>query len=737
MDIAELCREMDASGASDLFLNVGRVPTARRNGAIVPIDQEPVSEEAFRSFCEERLPAGTWERFQRERDVDIGVTLGETGGRYRINLSWQRGCPAMAVRRIPSGNLSPEDLHIPQNIVELASAPRGLILVTGATGSGKSTTLACMLNYINQNFSKHIVTIEDPVEFTHQDVKSVISQREIGSDTKDFATALRHVVRQNPDAIFIGEMRDMETIQTAISAAMTGHLVAATMHTMNPVQTIERILGYYPEYLREQTAADLSYILCGIVSQRLLPRQDGNGRIPAFEVLTNTPLAQRLIARRELVGLEEVIKGGVGGNMTTFNHYILELFRKGLVTVDAARNASSNREEFDLMLQGMQTGIDTLRTYSADPDQGLSIKKLLRDSIHYHASDLLLSAGSPPVIRVDGLLRAFDMPVLTGADTEKLLFSVLNARQRADFEEARELDFALSVTGLEKGESKTHRFRVNGFYQKGSVACAMRIIPSVIPQPQEIGLPPAVSRLASRPQGLVLVTGPTGSGKSTTLAALVGVINQTRPCHIITVEDPIEFVHNHATALIEQREVHEDTLSFANALKFVLRQDPDVILIGEMRDPETISTALTAAETGHLVFATLHTNDVTQSVDRIIDVFPADRQNQVRAQLAACLEAVVSQRLLPRNSPNGGRVAAFEVLIGTTAIKAMIRDKKTHQIAGMMETSAQFGMVTMERAMQNLLAQNLITPETFQLYNPRALLANDNQVLKNRQFQPL
>jgi twitching motility protein PilT len=340
----------------------------------------------------------------------------------------------------------------------------------------------------------------------------------------------------------------------------------------------------------------------------------------------------------------------------------------------------------------------------------------LRNAIHYGASDLLLTVDSPPVIRLDGNLRPFDMPVLSGADTQKLLFSILAPRQRADFEEKREIDFALSVKGIENAEDETeYRFRVNGFYQRGRVAAAFRVIPMNIPSPSALRLPPAILNLATLQQGLVLVTGPTGHGKSTTLAALISEINRTRPCHVITIEDPIEFVHPHKMALIEQREVNADTLSFQNALKYVLRQAPDVILIGEMRDTETIAAALTAAETGHLVFATLHTNDVTQSVDRIIDVFPADQQTQVRSQLAASLSAIISQRLLPLKSEKGGRVAAFEILLGSIAVKAMIRDKKTHQLKALMETAAREGMITMERALKNLFEEGLISRATYQL----------------------
>ena len=713
MTIEQLCERMARKQASDLFVSVGRPASMRVAGVLCEVEMAPVTEEDVRQFIASALPSGTWERLQRERDLDAGVRLAD-GGRYRVNFSFQRGNLALAVRQVPSGALDHRRLLIPDTAIAMADAPRGLILVTGATGSGKSTTMAAMLHHLNLTASKHIVTIEDPIEFAHDDIRCVISQREVGMDTRDFASALRHVVRQNPDVIFLGEIRDVETLRLALDAALTGHLVAATMHTIDVAQTVERILGLFPEDTREQVASDLAQTLVGIVSQRLVPRADGQGRAPAFELLLATPLARRLIAAREQLVLPEVMKGGVQDGMTTFNRNLLQRVREGLVTQEDALAASSNRDEFMLLCQGMETGIDTFRSYSADPDQGISIKKLLGDALHYGASDLLLTVGTAPTIRLDGRLRPFDMPKLLPGDTRKLLFSVLSYQQRADFEQNREIDFALTITTSHEGEPRrTERFRVNGFYQRGAVAAAFRLIPTRIPTPVELGLPSAVVQLCARNQGLILVTGPTGSGKSTTLAALIGHINATRACHVITVEDPIEFVHEHNYSLIEQREVHADTLSFANALKYVLRQDPDVILIGEMRDPETIATALTAAETGHLVFATLHTNDATQSVDRIIDVFPADRQNQIRSQLAACLEAVISQRLIKRADQPTGRIAAFEVLIGTTAVHAMIRERKTHQLRGAMESSAAVGMITMERALQQLLQAGKISQADF------------------------
>ncbi len=711
--ITQLCAEMASREASDLFLSAGRRPYARIGGLLQEDTLTPaVTIAQIQEFVEQSFPSGTWKQLLDEKDMDMGITI-PAAGRFRVNLSFQRGVAELSIRRVPSGAIDHRRLLIPDEVIAMADEPRGFILITGATGSGKSTTLAALLHHINSTARKHIVTIEDPIEFYHEDIQSLVSQREIGGDTHDFHSALKSVVRQNPDAIFIGEIRDHQTLQTAISAALTGHLVAATMHTMDVPQTLERILNYFPEDTREQVARDLAQTLLGIVSQRLVLRRDSNTRVAVFEFLRATPLARRLIATREITTIPDLIRAGASEGMTTFDRCIFKRLQDGLIERDEALQAASNKEALQLMMQGMETGIDTFRIYSADPDQGISIKKLLRDALHYHASDLLLTVGTAPTVRLDGELRPFDMPKLKPSDTKKLLFSILSYTQRADFEQNREIDFALAIKDDTIFDGQSVRFRVNGFYQKGAVAAAFRLIPTEIPTPEAIGLPPAVIQLCNRRQGLVLVTGPTGSGKSTTLAALISRINQTRPCHIITIEDPIEFVHEHVQALIEQREVHEDTLSFSNALKYVLRQDPDIILIGEMRDFETIGTALTAAETGHLVFATLHTNDVTQSVDRIVDVFPADRQNQIRSQLAACLEAVISQRLLKRADAPTGLISAFEVLRGTIAVRALIRDKKTHQLLATMEGSAKDGMVTMEKALSTLLQKGCITKEDF------------------------
>jgi twitching motility protein PilT len=319
------------------------------------------------------------------------------------------------------------------------------------------------------------------------------------------------------------------------------------------------------------------------------------------------------------------------------------------------------------------------------------------------ATDLHLSAGAPPLIRVDGDLRPLPGEAALGADeVAQVILGVLNEDLIAEFRREKEVDFSFAW------QNRT-RFRANVFYQQGTLAMALRAIPFRIPTFEELGLPPIIEHFANLPQGLVLVTGPTGSGKSTTLASVIDYINEHRPKHILTIEDPIEYVHCHKRSAVNQREVGFDTESFHRALRAALREDPDVILIGEMRDPETMQIALTIAETGHLVFATLHTNDAATALDRIVDVFPAERQTQIRVQLAASLAGVISQRLIPR--VGGGMVAAFEVLLANNPVRNLVREGKTHQLRNVMHTHLRDGMQTMEVSLNALIAQGVITYE--------------------------
>ena len=712
MTIIELLKALKQESVSDIFLTEGKVPMVRRLGKMEKFDNHQISREDFLSFFTDHLPPDTWKNLSTKWDLDLGLVVS-ADERFRLNLGFEQGAISLIARKVPSGAMHFEELDLPPVIETLAKETRGLILITGSTGSGKSTTMAAMLHHINTHYPRHIVTIEDPIEFVHEDDESHITQREIGSDTRDFASALRAVVRQSPDVIFIGELRDLETIQTAIAAAVTGHLVISTLHTVDAEQTLERMLNYMPEGQRQQFALDLSLALKGVISQRLLPRKDMGGMVPAVETLINTPHVAKMIAGQQVGDIGEAIKGGSSDGMINFNRALINLVQEDLVTPEAAMASADKPEELKLLMQGMETGIDTLRAGTAVKGlMSTSMKSLLKSALHYGASDMLVSAGNVPVLRVNGELLKTDVDPLNSTDTRNLLFSLLNRRQRAEFEQNKEIDFALSVTLPDgRGGEHRHRFRVNGFYQKGSVSCAIRIINQNIPSATELGLPDAILNMNESHNGLVLITGPTGQGKSTTLACMIDRINATRSCHIITIEDPIEYVHQNKKAIIEQRELYADTLGYQQAMKYVLRQDPDVILIGEMRDPETMAAALTAAETGHLVLATLHTNDAVQTVDRIIDSFPAHHQNQIRSQLAASLVGVVAQRLLPKKTGRG-RIGVFEILRGTAAVRANIRDAKTHQLKGTMETSAKDGMITMDRALKNLFQKGLISRQT-------------------------
>lgn len=331
----------------------------------------------------------------------------------------------------------------------------------------------------------------------------------------------------------------------------------------------------------------------------------------------------------------------------------------------------------------------------------VDLNELLAKLVELNGSDLHLTVGMPPVMRINGVLIPTDNPRLTPRDTKEMIYAILRQEQREKLEREWEFDFAYALPGVA-------RFRVNGYFQRDSLGAAFRHIPVGIKPFDELGLPKILPELCKKPRGFVLVTGPTGSGKSTTLASMLDYVNSTQELHIITIEDPIEYLHQHRRSVINQREVGADTHSFSSALKYILRQDPDVIMIGEMRDLETVAAALTAAETGHLVFATLHTQDAAQTIDRVIDVFPPYQQQQVRIQLAGTLQGIVSQQLLP-TADGAGRVVASEVLIPTSGIRNMIREGKTHQLMSAMQAGQQYGMVTMDQSLADLYRRGLVT----------------------------
>jgi len=345
---------------------------------------------------------------------------------------------------------------------------------------------------------------------------------------------------------------------------------------------------------------------------------------------------------------------------------------------------------------------DIIGNDQAKTEEGLTLHALLKTMIEQKASDLHLTTGAPPMVRLHGKLVPVKAPKLGPTDTKRLAYSVLTEAQKHRLEENLEIDFSFGIKGLA-------RFRCNIYNQRGAIAAAYRLIPWEVMKFKELGLPPIIAELCEKPRGLILVTGPTGSGKSTTLAAMIDKINEEKPHHIMSIEDPIEFLHHHKKSMINQREIHADTHSFPNALRAVLRQDPDVVLIGEMRDLETMEAALTIAETGHLTFGTLHTNSTVQTINRIIDAFPSGQQSQIRTQLSFVLEGVLSQTLLPK-ATGGGRVLALEVMIPNSAIRNLIREDKNHQIYSMMQAGqSKHGMQTFNQCLASLYLQKKIS----------------------------
>ncbi|HCH26524.1 MULTISPECIES: type IV pilus twitching motility protein PilT [Psychrobacter] len=337
----------------------------------------------------------------------------------------------------------------------------------------------------------------------------------------------------------------------------------------------------------------------------------------------------------------------------------------------------------------------------------LSIEDLLRFTVKHKASDLHISAGMPAMIRVDGEMTRINMPAMTHQTVHQLIYDIMNDKQRADFEEFFETDFSFEIPNLA-------RFRVNAFNQNRGAGAVFRTIPSKVLTMEDLGMGDVFKRVSDFKRGVVLVTGPTGSGKSTTLAAMIDYINESRKEHILTIEDPIEFVHESKKSLINQREVHRDTLGFEPALRSALREDPDVILVGELRDLETIRLALTAAETGHLVFGTLHTSSAAKTIDRVIDVFPAAEKDMIRAMLSESLQAVISQTLLRRQA--GGRIAAHEIMLGTPAIRNLIRENKIAQMYSAIQTGAGDGMITLDQTLKNLVAKGTISKDVARPY---------------------
>ncbi len=714
MTIPELLSYASNCGASDLFITANKAPSFRVSGELTGSEEEINTASEIDSFRRNHITPEAEDIYRKTGSVDAALSL-ETGERFRVNYLQTSFGPGMVARPIHSGNeLYIESLGLPVVLGEICAEKDGLIIVSGTSRCGKSTTLGALVNQINMTENRHIVTLENPIEFIHMDQAGVVTQREVTNN--DYAGAIRSAQHESPDVIVIGELSSQESIRAAIRAALNGHLVIAVVVAPDAVQALIRLVKSFPESEQQQIAFDLSQVLLASMAQRLVPRIDGEGQVAAVELLRCTNAIKKLLVEKDFPAIRESLGRANSNGTVNFNKSLFYLVRDGFLDPALSLVFSDDPGDLELLIKGMDSETNE-KQYGTPEDAAegdvIDLPKLLRSAVKLGASDLHLSVNAHPMMRVHGELRPLGLPVLKDLDTKRLLFGLLTPQQKLSFEQNKELDLAIAVESGnldDNGNPEMSRFRVNAYYQRGYVGVVARVITTKIPSPESLNLPQSIIDLCEKKQGMILVTGPTGSGKSTTLASLIDRINSTRPEHIITIEDPIEYVHSNKKSLIQQRELNADTMSFSRALKSALRQDPDVILVGEMRDTETIGAALTAAETGHLVMATLHTNSAAQTIDRIIDTFPPEQQNQVKLQLSGCIVGIISQRLLPRADADG-RVAAFEILIGTPPIQALVRDGKTSQLTSVMETGFKDGMITMRRSLDELLAQGMIYEE--------------------------
>ncbi len=619
MDISELLAFVVKNKASDLHLSAGLPPMIRVHGDVRRINLPPMEHKDVHAMIYDIMNDGQRKFYEENLECDFSFAIPNLA-RFRVNAFVQNRGAGAVMRTIPSKVLTLEELKAPAIFKEIAKYPRGVVLVTGPTGSGKSTTLAAMVNDINENEFGHILTVEDPIEFVHESKKCLINQREVGPHTLSFNNALRSALREDPDIILVGELRDLETIRLALTAAETGHLVFGTLHTSSAAKTIDRIIDVFPAAEKEMVRAMLSESLRAVISQTLCKTKDGGGRVAAHEIMIGTPAIRNLIREAKVAQMYSAIQTGQNLGMQTLDQNLAEMVKKNLDC--EGRGPRQSGQQGQLQLSARRRGI-SCQEQSMEKDQAVKfIHELLRGMVARKASDLFITAGFPPAFKVDGKMTPVSNQSLTPQHTQELARSLMNDKQAQEFEGTKECNFAINPPGI-------GRFRVNAFVQQQRVGIVLRTITTTIPKFEELGLPPVLKDVAMTKRGLVIFVGGTGSGKSTSLAAMIGYRNENSYGHIITIEDPIEYVHDHKNCLITQREVGVDTDSWETALKNTLRQAPDVILIGEIRERETMEHAVAFAETGHLCMGTLHANSANQALDRIINFFPEERRATV------------------------------------------------------------------------------------------------------------
>ena len=548
----------------------------------------------------------------------MNVISHSSWAKWRVFASmyfYKERARAPCFRTIPTKILTLEELGMPPILKQMCEKEKGLILVTGPTGSGKSTTLAAMIDYLNNTFEGHILTVEDPIEFVHQSKNAWSTSASWGRTLTLSPTRCGPLCVKTPISFWSAKCATLETIQLALTAAETGHIVFGTLHTSSAPKTVDRIIDVFPPTQQSQIRAQFAESIEAVLTQTLLKKKAG-GRAAALEILTGTTAVRNLIREGKIHQIPGTMQVSQKDGMQTMDMALTNLVSRGVVTREEAQSKSMTANLFGAAPTRRRRRAHLERTKKKDfLETTVNIEDFFRKMVEIEASDLYLTVAKPPMYRTEGKIEVGGDHPFTPEELRDIAQAIMNDKQKQEFTETMEMNMAMSLPGVS-------RFRVNIFQQRGSVGMVIRRIKADVLSVEQMGLPAILGDIVMTKRGLVLVVGATGSGKSTSLAAMIDHRNTHEAGHIITIEDPIEFVHRHKRSIITQREVGFDTHSFQAALKNTLRQAPDVILIGEIRDTETMEAAITFAETGHLCPGTLHSNNANQAIERIMNFSP-------------------------------------------------------------------------------------------------------------------
>ncbi len=675
---------------SEVFIKAGEPLRVVRAGVLSLVKSESWTEASIEQFLKSKVSESFYQELEHNLFCRRTLLLGKKQKCVVCTASRLGGGTEVVLSRVATSLNSETDSQLLQIFSRFSQLEQGNIVLVGSSSAVTvSELLHQMVTYFNENTSSRLLLLERQMKVLHQSERSFVSQREFFNSPL-LENAFLGV--EGFSHIFVDLTWSPSLLASVVDLARTGK----TIFLFTEAENTQALL-------RQSMASPVSiadFLAAALIEEKIVTEE--GAFITALEYVESDVEWLSFYRDKDFEGYQNFLNASRESECFSIDWSLAQLVRNGSIE----RRVGFKNTRYPELLKVL---IDATESHT------WNVMELLYIAKEGGASDLHLTVGKPPVARVNGELQHFHLPVLQPLDIRHMLYSILTHEQIEELEENLELDLALELDPMT-------RFRVNAYFQQGSLAASFRTIANVVPEPQELGLPAGFLELANLPYGLIMVTGATGSGKSTSVACMVNYINQTRACRIITVEDPVEYVYGKGLSTIDQREVGRDTKTFSSALKYVLRQDPDVIVIGELRDLETISAALTAAETGHLVIATLHTNDACQTVDRIIDMYPGASQDQVRAQLATSLAGVLSQRLLP-TVDREGRVAIYELLKANSACRTLIRENKTHQIAHVIETGLNQGMVNFDRSILNLLEKRKIKIDDAKRFvsNPKIL----------------